>query len=322
MVSAMMLTVILAGSHTAVFYLNYGILIPDLYLRGNHSTYFISVVVVLLFVVAIGRLGGSIFWTFEPPFPPSGPRTWSGSPLEKPPRLLFQAIRLVPVLLPSILALLISSILRVSEHALEKEREMDRLKTENYDAELKFLRSQINPHFLFNALNNIYSLSITKSSKTSELLLKLSGMLRYVLYECNSEKVSLQKEIEYIRNYIDLFKIKDERIKNIDFKFENTNLEISPMLLIPIVENAFKHSKIEDPEAGWIRIELVVEEGFQLSFTVENSVPKVTAIKDESQGIGIENLKKRLSYLYPARHDIIFDTGVDKYSVTLKLILK
>ncbi|MCG8309756.1 MAG: histidine kinase, partial [Cytophagales bacterium] len=216
----------------------------------------------------------------------------------------------------------LSTAFKTSQIALQREREASELKSENLNSELKFLRSQINPHFLFNALNNIYSLSVIRSEKTPDNILKLSGMLRYIIYDCNSDRVPLEKEINYINNYIDLQKLKDDQITNIDVDFGRADPKsmIAPMIFIPFIENSFKHSKIEDVELGWIKISIESANN-HLLFRVENSLPKEHYTKDKVGGVGLENVKRRLELLYPNAHRLRINTTEDKFQVELEVTL-
>lgn len=202
---------------------------------------------------------------------------------------------------------------------LEQEREASALKNENLETELKFLKSQINPHFLFNALHNIYTLSYIKSDLAPEMVLKLSDMLRYILYDCTAEKVPLGKEVGYLKNYVELQQLKAEEadIKLMIASDLPQELPMAPMLMVPFVENSFKHGKIEDIQNGWVRLELRWEAPY-VCFNVENSVPDREFTKDKVGGIGIANVKRRLELLY---EDYTLDICSTKqtYRVVLKI---
>ena len=204
--------------------------------------------------------------------------------------------------------------------AQKKEEDLILSKSETMETELKFLKSQINPHFLFNALNNIYALSAIDAQKTQDSILYLSDMLRYVLYECEKPKVEIAKEITYIEDFIKLFELKSSRkypIKT-DFSINNPSLQIAPMLLIPFVENAFKHSNIHNPKESFITIKIeTIEE--QIIFSIENSLNKEPVAKDKVGGIGIRNVQKRLSLLYPNKHDLRISQNEESYIVELKI---
>jgi len=194
------------------------------------------------------------------------------------------------------------------------------MKNENLQTELKFLKSQINPHFLFNALNNIYSLSYTHSEKTPEMIMKLSNMLRYMLYENNERKVSLREEITYIRHYIDfqLLKIEGSPRLQIDMDQADGSLMIEPMLFIPFIENSFKHSNIEDTKHGWIKLQLRTE-GKKVYFHISNSIPARTYTKDVVGGIGLQNIRKRLELLYPGKHQLNITSHDHVFEVDLQI---
>lgn len=317
MINAILVASVITFVHASIFYINYAFLIPTLYQSNRNLLYLFSAVITL---VVFGFIGAVALGEFiQPrPLPPAFMMNAPNNPgVVQPPIFL----RLIPISVPAIMLLMVSFILKKTEQSQLIEQELEQLKAQNYETELKFLRSQINPHFLFNSLNNIYSLSVTKSDKTPNMLVKLSSMLRYLIYECNVDKVSLEKEIEYIGNYIELQKLKDDQISNIRFSHQGNGAQISPMLLMPFVENAFKHSKIEDIDKGWIDISLNVEEQGTLHFTVENSIPPVPSTKDKTGGVGITNVKKRLELLYPQRHCINFFEDIYQYKIELSIEL-
>ncbi len=178
-----------------------------------------------------------------------------------------------------------------------REREQLLIK-EKLGAELSFLKSQINPHFLFNTLNNIYSLARKKSDKTPEVVLKLSKLLRFVMYETKHQYIAVGKELEFLKDYIELHKIRyDDRLR-IDFKYEldDLNAQIMPNILTPFVENAFKHGASQSTMFSYIFIELKLVEN-ELYFKVENSF-EPTVITDEEEGIGLKNLHRQLELMY------------------------
>jgi len=199
-----------------------------------------------------------------------------------------------------------------------KLKEMERQKLE---AELQSLKSQINPHFLFNTLNNIYALALDESEKTPDMILKLSELMRYIIYDCRSPKVKLSKETEFIKNYIALEQLRlDGKIKTDFFCEMCDDIELPPLIFINFLENAFKHAS--KTEGSYISVRILVEKNKELLFHVENS--KEDDMEDETQeysGVGLENVKKRLSLLYPQRHTLDIQNIPYKFSVTLKLNL-
>lgn len=200
-----------------------------------------------------------------------------------------------------------------------KNREID-MKHQNIEFEMKFLKTQINPHFLFNALNNIYALSIIKSERTPDMILKLSDMLRFTLYDSENKKVKLKREIEYINNYIEFQKLKNDSDLNIRIDTSGCNDEfmIEPMILIPFIENSFKHGNIDNPKKGWLQLS-VKTLGPILVFQVRNSLPPIAINKDVVGGIGVENVRKRLDILYPSRYEMKIDKTETEFGVFLKI---
>lgn len=225
------------------------------------------------------------------------------------------------IILTTAIYLLSTAYTMISE-ANRREKEAALLKSEKLNSELKFLKSQINPHFLFNALNNIYALAIIKSDDAAAVILKLSDMLRYIIYDCNEDHVPLKKEITYINNFIDLQKLKEEKQGSVEVDFDKADgrLHIAPLIFIPFIENSFKHSKIEDHESGWIRLKLETNNKV-LRFEVINSIPSTPHSKDAHGGIGLENVKKRLNLLYPGRHDLHIHEDGERFTVQLQIQL-
>ena len=205
------------------------------------------------------------------------------------------------------------------QHAqqLAQERETVNLKTE-----LLFLRSQVSPHFMFNVLNNMVALARKKSDLLEPSLLKLSSLMRYMLYETDEEKVPLEKEIEYIQSYIDLQQQRFGKNVKVCANFQNpgSGNEIEPMLLIPFVENAFKHGTgiIEDAQ---IKIELKVEGGI-LQFIVSNRYNDISNnSKDKNSGIGLNNVTRRLNLLYGSDHTLLINDKDGWFTVSLQINL-
>ena len=193
------------------------------------------------------------------------------------------------------------------------------LENEKLIAELAFLKSQINPHFLFNSLNNIYSLAYQNSGKTPEAILKLSEIMRYMLYESNENKVALSDEIRYLKNYIELQKLRFKDMTYIKFGI-NGNVQdqtITPLVLISFVENAFKHGLATDEENP-ISIILNVEPD-KLFFQITNK--KSSQNKDDTGGIGLQNVKRRLDLIYKDQYRLHIDDINDMYNCELYLNL-
>ena len=186
-------------------------------------------------------------------------------------------------------------------------------------AEKNFLVQQINPHFLFNTLNNIYSLTHKTSPKGSKAVMQLSKILDYSLYVMKEGRVRLKDEIGYINNFIALFKLKDSTITNITFDYSraNPNQKIAPLLLIPFVENAFKHGDVVDVNNGFVTIQIQTEDDYLL-FDCVNSYQKKQNV-DKTGGIGIANVSRRLELLYPEQHWLKIEEGENVFTVSLKI---
>jgi two-component system LytT family sensor kinase len=191
------------------------------------------------------------------------------------------------------------------------------LQQEQLQTELKFLKSQINPHFLFNSLNNLYALTLSKSDSAPEVVLRLSNILRYILYESNEGYVSVRKEMEHVKDYVAVEKLRLGMGVSIDIDIDDAIQDdpVEPMLFLTLVENAFKHSEDILPEKRFIRIHAKsLDAGFR--FLIENTFSP-SKRDSETGGIGLENIKKRLNLIYPNQHDIKSSTADGVYRVDL-----
>lgn len=191
------------------------------------------------------------------------------------------------------------------------------LQQEQLQTELKFLKSQINPHFLFNSLNNLYALTLSKSDSAPEVVLRLSNILRYILYESNEGYVSVRKEMEHVKDYVAVEKLRLGMGVTIDIDIDDAIQDdpVEPMLFLTLVENAFKHSEDILPEKRFIRIHAKsLDTGFR--FLIENTFSP-SKRGSETGGIGLENIKKRLNLIYPNQHDIKSSTADGVYRVDL-----
>lgn len=195
-------------------------------------------------------------------------------------------------------------------------------KQHRIEQELIFLKAQVSPHFLFNTMNNLYGLAVVKSDNLPHLMLKLSNLLRYSLYDTNQKYVGLEKEINYIKNYVELERIRMKANAQIHLDFQEDNIQdifIAPIILITFVENVFKHSKslIDKPIVAHISLKL---ENEQIVFRCANNfLPKATK---ENKGIGLENVRKRLNYLYADEHHLSITTENECFEVLLHLKIK
>jgi len=201
---------------------------------------------------------------------------------------------------------LIMFMLKLIKEKFYKKSEIEQLEKEKVSAELNFFKAQIHPHFLFNTLNNLYVLTLQKSDKASETVLKLSEMLDYMLYQCNDDRVTIDKEIKLIQNYIDLEQLRyGDRLELIfNQQIDNAKTQIAPLILVSLIENAFKHGASGAINKPTIKIDIIVKSG-HLEFSVYNSKSKLKQDDKTNfkKGIGVSNTKSQLELLYPEKHE-------------------
>lgn len=204
----------------------------------------------------------------------------------------------------------------------EQKRILQRVAFEKLQAEVNYLRAQVNPHFLFNVLNNLYSLTLKKSDKAPDVVLKLSTMMEYMLYDSDEEQVSLEKEIAYLQNYIALEQLRyGENVAiHFDIKGEAGTQLIAPLLFLPLVENAFKHSVSKTSGRINLNITMNITES-SVFFNIENDKPTsaLAGIAKTKGGIGLHNLRQRLELLYPGKHVFDIKDDKDKFTATLQI---
>ncbi|GAA4318928.1 sensor histidine kinase [Compostibacter hankyongensis] len=295
-----LLTVLL---HAGLFYSNAFFFYPRL---CNKRRWWLYLLCFILLVIAGNALKATLLQTWYPEIPLYGVNA----------RFIFA---------PTFFALLAGTVYRFAANRINAEKAQKEKQSEQLAMQLKFLRSQVSPHFLFNVLANLVSLARKKSDRLEPSLIMLSDLMRYMLYDSDDKKVSLEKEAGYLKSYIALQQLRfghdvDIRVA-IELPADADRYRIEPMLLIPFVENAFKHGVgwIKDPRIG---IALNAQEG-QLSFRVENKFnPADNGPKDASSGIGLANVKSRLLLLYPQRHRLAISQENDTFHVHLTLQLQ
>lgn len=223
-------------------------------------------------------------------------------------------------LLTNLSVLVISTFYQILQNRYATERKNQEIIHQQNEAQLQFLRAQINPHFLFNTLNNIYALAVVKSDKTADMVLGLSQLLRYVIYDGQAAKVSLHGEVEQIQQYIELFQMRNETPQDIkltltgDFK----DLDLEPMILIPLVENCFKHCDFDTNDQAFVHL-LVEFTGKVFHFNSINSKNDQNQQKDQVGGVGLQNIEKRLALNYPGQYELkVLDSG-GRFEVDLVL---
>ena len=288
------------------FYYNYLYLIPQFLLKKRIVAYFLMLILGLLIIS-----GCNVIFI-----------TSTAELVEHHHPFNFWHTILFPVY-PAIMAFALSSAVRLAMEWFRNERQKKEMEAEKLSSELAFLKSQVNPHFLFNILNNICSLARKKSDDTENAIIKLSQIMRYMLQDSKDEKVNLEKEIEYLQSYIELQRLRlPEKVK-IEFSVEGQPelVSIEPLLLIPFVENAFKHG-VSYLDSSEILIRLSANNQ-ALKFTVENNIAKhLGEIAEKGSGIGLKNVMRRLELLYPRRHQLLIRDDGAHYNVELDLMFE
>jgi two-component system, LytTR family, sensor kinase len=283
------------------FYFNMYVLIPKVFTRNTLAKYVVAVLISFAVVALASELINQVFLMMH---------------IGRPRPLVFTVFNFLMILG-------LSTTLRLTGDRVRFERERKEYENERLKSELSLLRSQVSPHFMFNVLNSLASLARKRSDQLESFIIQLSHLMRYMLYESGEKRVTLEREVEYLKSYIDLQKLRFGNDVAIEFHTQvvRMDLPIEPMLLIPFVENAFKHGigLISEPT---IRINLTLDD-HQLHFSVHNKFNKVlTETKDVGSGIGIQNVRRRLDLLY---QDLYTLTIVEKdlwFMVDLKLILR
>ncbi|RCH54570.1 hypothetical protein DJ568_12170 [Mucilaginibacter hurinus] len=301
---ALVIVFVYGAVNIGLFYLNYLWLIPAYLDKKHYGRY---IVAVMLTTIIVGLIKYGMKLMFE--------GALSGTKAEA---LTFWPY-FISTLFSSLMFVFFSITLQFTIDWFLNERIQRDLENQRLNAELSFLKSQVNPHFLFNSLNSIYSLAYQRSETTPEAILKLSEIMRYMLYESNDNKVDLEKEVHYLQNYIDLQKIRFGHKAFVEFDVNGTidNQRIAPLLLISFIENAFKHGVANDPQKP-IKMQMNLQSG-RLDFSVENK--KHANNRDATGGIGLSNVKRRLNLLYPGKHSLVINEDELTYTCKLSISL-
>ena len=314
------------------FYLNYYYLIPRLYFTQKYVQYALSVGVffgiIFLLLASIDRTmvgpqlyqGAPMEHHHQPPpppdrehYPPPNPSLPSEEMMKKnkPP----VGFELSHALFLYLVGVFVSLALSINNRLRQSERE-------KLNTELSFLKAQINPHFLFNTLNSIYSLAIVQSPNTADAVVRLSSLMRYVMREADTDWVALEHELGYVTNYVALQQLRLDDTVEVDFAVEghSNGYKIAPLLLISFIENAFKYG-VNPQEKSLIRVRISVKEGV-LNLTTFNKKVRVFYDEEASSGIGIENTRTRLELLYPNDYELIIGDEAESFTVDLRLRLR
>lgn len=236
-------------------------------------------------------------------------------------QVLFERTALLRMISSSSAAFYLGFLYSLGDRWIRQENERNRLKALEYETELRVLKNQLSPHFLFNAINNVYSLATAKDQRTAPMLLEISQMLRYLIYRTEGERVKLSDEIQFFQTLISLFSLKyeDMPLQELSAKGVQPKHYIAPLLLLPFIENMFKHGHIEGPKDKWI-LSLEVN-NHMLTFLAQNPTDPTHTSLEEASGIGIENTKKRLNLIYPDQYQLEIKPQETLFSVTLILSL-
>ena len=228
--------------------------------------------------------------------------------------------RLLYVLIDVGTAIAAAVALKLTRFRLESQQREQQLVQEKLQSELQFLRAQTNPHFLFNTLNNIFAVARREAPQTAALVLRLSKLLRFMLYECSKPSIPLSDEVKVIQDLIELEKLRyGERLKiNFEEQVDEPNQPIAPLLLLPFVENAFKHGASENRFLTHIEIRLLLKDG-DLLFNIQND--KEPNELNTGEGLGLHNVRRQLALLYPNKHFLSIENQEDKFSINLTLKL-
>jgi two-component system, LytTR family, sensor kinase len=298
--------------HHIVYFLNFTlanavisyILLPQFYYKKKYGYFFAFTLLTITGVILIEE-----FLLEKIYYPDSRGTNFPG--------ILFSLAEVLPIIV-------ILSGFKFAWDALTKQREVDELRATIQESELEFLKSQINPHFLFNNLNNLYSDPLENSPKTPAIILELSGVLRYMLYECREKFVPLSKEIEQLKNFTQLSELQIEERGVVNFTAHTMQAEylIAPLILIVFIENAFKHSQASQSTEIVIDINIQLSADGKLDFLCTNSFLPIRNAENLSNGIGLENVRKRLHLLYPQAHHLDIRPMENQYVVHLTLQLK
>lgn len=288
----------------AVVYINLFILLPRFFLKRKFTIYILLMSPLFFGTVFLLMLIERNFFL-------------DGSSLES----FFSLESLIGAFISTFIILSMTALLKFLQEWYRQQERNRTLEYNQLQAEHKLLRMQVQPHFLFNVLNNIYSLAVRKSEHTGPAILQLADLMRYLLYESDVKTVSLEKEVKYIEDYIGLQTLKlganSDKIKLNTLNI--SPVQVEPMLLIPFVENAFKHSNLGDVGA-FLNINISLKD-YILDYSVQNTFDPTDAAKDDVGGIGIENVRNRLRAHYPERHELLIERSGNVHTVRLKIYI-
>jgi two-component system, LytTR family, sensor kinase len=312
-----------------IFYTNYLILVPKFFFSSGKLKYYLSVLFLLTFLYFISDRSNALVFRYVPGQnnseevripekegrkmpPPQTDEHFGGPP--------FREMHLFNYMFTSLFLVFFSVGMRVLERHSQTEKLQKELEKEKLNSELAFLKNQISPHFFFNTLNNIYSLISINAEDSQKAVLRLSKLMRYLLYDSEHGNTKLSNEIDFMNNYIDLMKLRlSSKISlNISFPDKYDDINIPPLIFIPFIENAFKHG-ISFRDKSFIDISMTTDRE-SIQFRCANSLVKIAEETETGQsGIGLENVTKRLNLLFPGKHEIKINKSETEFEVFLQI---
>jgi sensor histidine kinase YesM len=302
-----------------MMFFTYGLvyfLSPRFLLREKYAVFAAGVVVLLLITVIVVYY----LFVYVSPFIQKlfG---WSGKDPRSTAQLILCAFDITLFNCPTFGGIALLS--KLLKNGYIEQEEAQQLIVAKSKAELQLLKAQVHPHFLFNTLNNIYSFILTSSPRAAEMVKKLSGLLRYIIHECNQTQVALAKELQMIQDYISLETIRygDQFDITIDIKGDCDDKNIAPLLLLPFAENSFKHGTSKMLSKPWMNLNIIIE-GNKIYFMLHNSKPQEYINPTRNGGIGLENVQKRLQLLYPGKHELKMTSEPEHFTVLLEIDLQ
>ncbi|MHC1737478.1 MAG: sensor histidine kinase [Ignavibacteriaceae bacterium] len=305
------LPVPIAASYFANYYL-----VPEFLLKKKYIKFTIFCILSLVFfVLAIKSL--YYFYIAKTFFPPASAKSYYSVSFFYPTYLISIAFSLCTIVF-------IVGFIKLVKQWFVTQQITQKLEKEKLEADLKFLRSQMNPHFLFNVLNNIYALALKKSDRTAEMILRLSSMLDYLLYETSSAFIPVEKELKLINDYIELEKLRYGSRLNMEITIEGEleTVLIAPLVIFPFIENSFKHGASNELTKPWIKVHLRIQVNkIELSVSNSKSEKGIETKGAHSEGIGIKNVQRRLELIYPSKHSIEILDENNVFSVNLVINL-
>ena len=312
-----------------IFYTNYLVLVPKYFFATRKRNYFLSVLILLTALYFISDRSNELVFRYVPgrgnteaPAKPGNEMKIQDHPKPdghqgRPP---FREMHLFNFMFTSLFLIFFSLGMRVLERHSQTEKLQKELEKEKLNSELAFLKNQISPHFFFNTLNNIYSLISINAEDSQKAVLKLSKLMRYLLYDSEYGNTKLSNEIDFMNNYIDLMKLRmtNKISLNVAFPEKYDDKSIPPLIFIPFIENAFKHG-ISYREKSFIDIKMTIEPD-SILFSCANSIFKAREDSEPGQsGIGLENVTKRLNLLFPGMHELKINKTDKEFEVLLQI---